>query len=765
MKRKTGLWLLIFVCCTMFFFPSALGAPGDANLFTQRSGNEYVQSAAAVGDSMYFLGNKGLYHWNKEMKEPQLASEDIQTWLSMAREEDSGPIALESFDGSIQVLIGSEDTLWGLNITQGILCKLEEKEGKWAPVPVVALDWTDMVITEGSGQDSWTQSKDISSPVIQNNMLYLLSTDYRSFDSGKDLIAFNLDTGEQKKIEVEDIQNIACYEGEKLWALQFNRSKAYNNATDGKIATPVLGVIDVGAKSFEAKSSTPHIESSGLAYNQKDQSLYLSGGGSIYRWDGAGEFAFVNYIPFHDSWDGGKGILLDGGQLYGIYAQNKVYVRNLDSSLAPDQVLSIYGAYASSNEVESFEKNHPEIPLKLIEREWDKKIGERMFLGDSEADLYRINLNYDQYKSMKEKGYTVDLSSNQVLTEGVAQMYPEIQQALHHNEALVAIPVDFTVTTTAYAPSLFEELNLTPPETWQEVMALYGLWGEELAEEYPEYYVSTDMYFDEERASARIFEQVMNDYAVQKLLRGEPLRFDSPAFRDALKALEENKTSMDLIDTGNSMTFYHDNPTHLIELSRYVTPQGYNNGGYVIQPFGFTKGEEVLFEGMLEVYIINPHSQNKEMAMLFLENLVQDMSPYLKVALYPNNNDPVPEPSMVAAAEEALKEIEETKKLLETADDQGKKMLEEQISWQEEWQANIEDESYYWMISAEDIETYRKWEGRWKIIEENPLRHMGTEETRGLFKDIENYTQGVITADQLIQRLDQKIQMIEMEGQ
>ncbi len=64
----------------------ALAADGNANLFTDERSTEYIQSAAAVKDSLYFLGNEGFYRWSREMTEPLKVSEDVKSW-GMPRKE------------------------------------------------------------------------------------------------------------------------------------------------------------------------------------------------------------------------------------------------------------------------------------------------------------------------------------------------------------------------------------------------------------------------------------------------------------------------------------------------------------------------------------------------------------------------------------------------------------------------------------------------------------------------------------------------------
>lgn len=754
--RKTLALITLF----LLLINVALAIEGDANLFTEENTTEYISSVAAVKDSIYFLGNKGLYQWNKTMTEPLLVSEDVQTWVMMSEEADeSDPI--KAFDGSIHALVGSGEGLFAINTSKGIWCSMEQETGKWIITPLKALDWEDMLISDGD----WSYARQIYQTVIQDNTLALLVENESSYLK-RDLICFDTEKGTQRKLEVENVQELAPYQNGKMLALQFD---AERYEPDYKEMAKVI-VIDLNTGDTAPFMELPYTMMAGLVYDQEKDCIYVSGDGSVFSGKPGEELSALNYIPVYRADNNEQGMLLDGG-LYAVSNYGKTYVRNLDSSLKPGTVLTIEGTTEWDEAVKVFQKVQPGIPVQFEGSSWTvDNILQKMLMGDDTADLYMIYVSYSDFETLKSKGYTMDLSGSDVLMKSVEAMYPQVKEVIMEEGKLLAFPSRLTLYTKACVDNVFEEIGLEKPQTWADYIRVYGAWGDHLAADYPDLSLFDYGYFEKEGdASKQVLFEMINAYIEDMLLRDEALRFDTKVFRDLMDVFEEQRPSIDLIiqEQENNTVMYMEEPKNLFFDYEAITPERYRSsdrGTKVV--FDFEEEKPAMIAAQFEVYLINPNSKNKDLAMLFLETYAQNMTESTKIALFPDENEPVISPHSVENIADMQKQIEEQEEALKTAEEAEKKIIEENIKYSEEYIEEYKNSEWYWDIPLESIEEYRSYDNRWGIVTYNPLyesQSSGISGDEGMWKIVDDYLNRAIYADEMIKRLDQRIQMVEME--
>ncbi|NLB90310.1 MAG: hypothetical protein GX786_03715, partial [Clostridiales bacterium] len=72
--------------------------------------------------------------------------------------------------------------------------------------------------------------------------------------------------------------------------------------------------------------------------------------------------------------------------------------------------------------------------------------------------------------------------------------------------------------------------------------------------------------------------------------------------------------------------------------------------------------------------------------------------------------------------------------------------------------------NWYWDLSPEKIELFRSFDGQWGIIANHPLMQTSNEDNN-MGKTYKEYLDGAISKEELVRRLDQKVQMVEMEAE
>lgn len=767
-KKATSLVLVITCLLTSIAF----AAPGEVNLFAREEDQQNSpQSITSVGDSLYFLTNKGLYQWNKEMKEAALVSTSISTDIVLANSIIDQEGLDELYDKTVQQIFAQGEELFALNNQNGIWRKIIQDGENWQMEKMLDLDWEIMLVEEEYNGETYKQPPNIKSGFVQDNILYLNTETYTESGGTIDVFAFDLLTEKGERLPVEYIKCITSYTQGKLLGIQYDEQKAYEeaNLSGGEVATPVMGVIDAKAGTFEPLTNIPYRDMTGLVYDEQSQSIYIAGDGKIWQWKQGENFKDVNYIPVHDSWECRPGIILPGLLYVAITENYKTYVRSIDPALKAQGVLTLSGASGQDKEIEAFQNERPEVPLALAGNYWEtpSDIGQKLMMGDDSVDLYKLNTSIYGYQFLKNKGYLEHLSQSSILTQAVEKMYPAIQEVIQKDGELVAFPVELKIETMGYVAPVFENMKLEVPKTWKELMELFAWWGEEYGETYSgTYYLVSNSFAEENTASQYLFGLFVNDYIDNQMLTEGKLRFETPAFRQFVADFESLKPTIDLIkdtDSDRSMS-WEDYPPLLLDDRSPVNPLGWNIMTSIPLMLPLEEGKDFKISGEMAIYVINPNSKNKELAMSFLETVAQNLSQEASKSFYADDNEPVEDIYFKQYVKEAEDRIVEYEKSLEKADEQDKKAIEEQIEDTRKNMEEMKNSNHYWTISPEAITLYRSYEGKWGVATNNPFT-VDEQLSQFFMTQIESYLKGEIPVDTMIKELDNRIAMIELENQ
>ena len=176
-------------------------------------------------------------------------------------------------------------------------------------------------------------------------------------------------------------------------------------------------------------------------------------------------------------------------------------------------------------------------------------------------------------------------------------------------------------------------------------------------------------------------------------------------------------------------------------------------------PLGFDGSRQL--SAQMTVAFVNPFSQHREEAVAFLEAVAREMEPLLKIQLCPEENEPVKNPSydtMLAAYDQMIADAQAQ---LDAAETEAEKQAYAVIL--AEYEKMREDFLRYgaWQASEESIARYRAFAPQIIVI-----RNLGMGgDNASAFYELQNqFTQGLITADEFIEGVDGKLQMMMLEG-
>ena len=510
----------------------------------------------------------------------------------------------------------------------------------------------------------------------------------------------------------------------------------------------------------------------GIVYDdRKDTVYYMECGQVISVQEGHQEV--LAYLPLDFA---ASALLLPDGRYLATY--EKIIVTELNPSSLPDITLRVNGRY-SDEAIYRFTRENPDVALLLVDEYYGSsgELAKAIQSGENSTDVFSVSLG-NGLSALMRKGFTEPIRSA-YLNEQIGACYPALKRSLYNEQGeLCAVPLDFYVDPWGVDAELWEELGLGDyPSTYSELLDLMAKWKADYAEEHPD--ITFYAYLDQEDLVQEIIKSYIRQYEGEDLLS-----FDTPVLRELLQKVE-NLTAGDV--DRKDMTEEEREALHRRMNQRRLIGKGiggvFNEGGQpyhfgngegegrllLITPLTFVAGQEPVMVVSGEVFIVNPLSENKEAAVRFLETFVKSQLDGIisnVETLYiarPDLNDPLRRLDFDKYVKRMSDYLEELKAARELVPDVDKPDIDDDIAYYEEWLAHQEE--YQWQYTAEGIAGYRRV-GAYARTDEHSLfltddGESGMAELRNV---ITRYCDGQLTLDAFLRELDQKANMIYLEG-
>lgn len=243
----------------------------------------------------------------------------------------------------------------------------------------------------------------------------------------------------------------------------------------------------------------------------------------------------------------------------------------------------------------------------------------------------------------------------------------------------------------------------------------------------------------------------------------EPLSFDSPIFREALKLISEIYPESE--DVNEQMNGFPVDKEAIFQLSNYNLLQigvPAEQKGALIPPFSFDAESEPKIYTFMYLAGVNPSSKNIEEATVFLEFLLENLAYDSNIALFPDQNDAVENKEVVNALEEIAFLLELDRKRLDIVSEENLAELKNAIAMNERKLSVLQDARF--IVEKDDIEKMRSIE-RYMFISTESLYWTLTESKReDLFRSLlKRYASNNIHDEILIQELDRIMEMLYLE--
>ncbi len=166
--------------------------------------------------------------------------------------------------------------------------------------------------------------------------------------------------------------------------------------------------------------------------------------------------------------------------------------------------------------------------------------------------------------------------------------------------------------------------------------------------------------------------------------------------------------------------------------------------------------------GRMHLYILNPYSDQKELAIRYLECAAQTMTDEMRIQMSPKDNSPVPDQDWELRKSQLVEFINSSDTELNGLDGQDKLSLMDEI---DKAKAELDANQERWEISAKQIAAYQQVAPYIDFAEQSLyLSSYNGLLINDFYQIIMRYLEGQIDLDETIRILDSRTQQIYLEA-
>lgn len=759
MKRM--LCLLLCVCLAL---PGALAEEtANAGVLAELP-EESFDLLGVVGDTLYVMSWENAYRaveggW--ERVELPTHENDVAFCTDglYAFVRDYG-----EWDEVAQMLIPPEDGAFSIERS-----KVREDGGFDEPETICKIDW------RFTGEESLS----CNGFTVADGAAYLLMHDWdAAIDSEKnELWRIDLTTGKGTSIAADYLSGLVpCGDG-LLLSRYYNRSEAWHE--DGTIDSPEIATINAETGEMTVLGAMANPSCGCLVYDAASGAAYYSDESYVYRFDlASGASERVGRMISSSYRENCKAVVWHD-RYYLVDAQADILdVATLDPALLPTRTLRL-SSFTMEEQNRGFLREHPDVALEESSQYvvGAPELTQHMASSDA-ADVYFLSLSAGAFKILRDKGWVLDLSSSQKLTDTIAAMDPRLVKPLTKDGKLYGLPVNVSASMTAYYPQALETFGMSAdelPHTYEELLEFIVTWRDNYADDNPDaiFYVMMRNLFEE------IFQQIFDMQMNLCEARDERMTFNTPTIQKLLKRLDSNEVKQAIEDVcpvnEGSMEWGSDEIDHTLFTTDYdPMPLEYrwDEDSVPILMRLDDETEPVIPMNMM-VMFVNPRSEQQELAVEYMEYMADHLPQTVRIALMPEVNEPIEEVFYQQEAKSAREAVAELEARLEAMRAAGKELdddpdspyydmtkadMEMELDRRHQVLERIEGDR--WVFSEEDIAYYRENVEPYLVTVVDSVFKGENNQATSI---IRQFVDGSMDAERFIREFDRIVDMMQME--
>ena len=744
----------------------AFAAEGDAILGLSDENRLNFNYCFSQDDTLYLVSYGTLYTYHvgdSDLKEYYIEVPEGITVNSGSFEYNTLPFAADGKLYSLNLVTeyGENTEFKGANVTVLTL----QDDGNAKSTMVCDVDWNDMV--EFYDNNSYPIQPDII--LGMGNQAFAR---YYDFQGDYRTVCIDLTSGATRDVEeLAGAYTIMPYKNGTLLAETYNpdtdsfaRLLSYNPA-DGSLQE--LSQIAV-------ENYTPLI---GMAYDEASDSLYCIKAGEICPVDlqagAVGEG--ITEMPL-EAYSAAPGCILKGG--YFAFCSEGAAIRNLDPAQKAQTKLRISDSFwndSINSAYYRFANAHGDVSV-VLSREYSEieNLIENMMNRDDRVDIYVLSTSSSIYEALHNRGYLMELDSNEKVKALADGMYPSVREKLSTDGHLVALPLSTYSWSVGINEEALGKLGLKMedvPDNWSDFLDfLAGL--ENVLTKESGIHLVFNGYTDAD-VRYELLNMILMDYQYYVNATNPDLGYDSPLVHELLEKLEK----IDFVALGcpsDSEDQDFDFDAYGEESVLLQTSTGCSIGNLYSQftPILLNVASDAPAYLVLDstVMVVNPFTKNAEAALMFAGEVVDNLTIQTRYCISPELNEAIRGDQNKLALEELQAELDSVRKDYESAAADEKQSMEQILRDEEDALKYAEENN--WDVSPRELEWYRAHDGNIIVSVYNWLYPdtSSSEDEGGVGQEaeaeelIEQYLSGQISLNDMLSGIDRKVQMRRLEG-
>jgi ABC-type glycerol-3-phosphate transport system substrate-binding protein len=670
-----------------------------------------------------------------------------------------------SWNGSIYAVQWKNETnseTESQDIEGGFVKRLKLEDGKAVledTTDIPQLDWTEMVQDYG---EEYQDSKSLDDAAVCGDNL--IGRSWGMNGEGM-LEVFELATGFHREMEISDSASIYIGSDSILTCEEDyeDNSCTYNI----QVVDPENGS-QKELLSYTLEGDENYMYN--MVFNAEKNTLYYIMNGEIWAMPDLQPEAA---IPVCDCPTIGNMFFLPDGRML-IWDSNNIIIRNIDPAARGSETRMIVNAYGYGDGLEEaiydFTNAHGDVTV-VLKRGGDRQtILQDMMNRESETDIYTMDYDWSEFSALLNRGFLTDISGNAKIAADNAALYPFVRDALVKDGQVVAVPLGISGGAISIDRKAWKEIGGTEeelPKTWGQFID----WLETLPEKVKDQNIGIfEPYTSDYQVIRQVMRQILTEYEAKLENAGREFAFNTPELRELLERVQKmDAEALGLKEQADMEEGYYDYDDDykepLIQIYNQSTMQTYGGSSYSPLLLSFEENEQPILPISLTVAFINPYSTKAELAAEYLAIAGRKLWQDALYSLYSDVTEPVISPYYEENHARSLKELEDIKTLLNAA-----KTEQEIHDWTESLKSYEEmlenEEEYKWIISPENIADYEGRTPYLKIAAYSFVNDMVKDEKSGeaFWSMVEGFARGEVSAAELLESIDSKVQMMRLEG-
>jgi len=415
-----------------------------------------------------------------------------------------------------------------------------------------------------------------------------------------------------------------------------------------------------------------------------------------------------------------------------------------------------------SEGVRQFEKDHPQIKLEWTDVDYPstEKLASDLLLREADCDLYALNTVFIDERLIAEKGYLVDLSGSEIITQEIARMHPFIQQHVIRDGHVIGIPTGISFKFMSIRMDVWAEAGYTEddiPHTFSEFLDFLDAFAERLADDPGAGFRIRGGYWDEtlyneSNYTEWLVELLFNEYVKQMAVAGQPVRFTDSELVDLMNRCKEVGHKLYLYEPMNQGENFFE------ETASNRWPQ---NATLLSIPIH--EDQPHLISCDLIIDSVCSLSQHQDTAIELLEYIVRHPDEEDAVYLY-SDAEPLLDKNYEKSKTHCNKKIADTEYQLKNQklSVAERDELEAELKKFQDYLVSTEGRKY--TVSAEQLQQYHSYVPSMYVYHPDKFScSVGVDwEVKQVLK---RFAAGQVSAEDALKELDQKAWMMEMEDQ